>query len=197
MRESPATVAAIQRRDAAVLEREVRRCLPQLLRAARAAGLSGVRAEDAVQSSLLVFLQRAPEYDGRARVCTWIHGILVRKIWEERRGEGHDARHEAIDDVVESRFDASGSWIRPPQAPLEALARGEVRRELEACLERLPVRQRLVFTMREVEGLEPAEICKMLEVSANNLGVLLFRARNGLRECLESRGIEGSADAAL
>ncbi len=197
MRESPDTVAAVQRRDAVVLERLMRACIPGLLRAARAAGLAGDRAEDAVQASLLVFLQRSADFDGRARVCTWIHGILVRKIWEERRGGRHDAEHEDIDRVVESRFDTAGSWIRPPHGPAEALARGEFRRELQSCLDGLPPRQRLAFTLREVEGLETAETCKILEVSANNLGVLLFRARNGLRECLETKGFAGGDNATL
>jgi len=48
-----------------------------------------------------------------------------------------------------------------------------------------------------VEQLDVDEVCNVLEVTRNNLGVLLFRARNALRECLESKGIEGSADVAL
>jgi len=197
MREQADIVAGVQGGDARSLERVVRECLPALLRTARAAGLSADRAEDAVQGSLLVFVQRAAEFDGRARVCTWIHGILWRKIWEERRGVRREAEHEDIDRLVERRFDAEGNWSRPPQGPAEALVRGEFRRELEECLGGLPDRQRVAFTLREVEGFETSEICNILDVSANNLGVILFRARNGLRECLESKGFEGSRDAAV
>ncbi|MHB1191874.1 MAG: sigma-70 family RNA polymerase sigma factor [Longimicrobiales bacterium] len=197
MREHPDILAAIQGGDARALERVVRECLPALLRTARAAGLSADRAEDAVQGSLLVFVQRAGEFDGRARACTWIHGILWRKIWEERRSVRREAEHEDVDRLVEGRFDAEGNWSRPPEGPAEALARGGFRRELEECLGRLPDRQRVAFTLREVEGFETAEICNILDVSANNLGVILFRARNGLRECLESKGFEGSRDAAV
>ena len=32
------------------------------------------------------------------------------------------------------------------------------------------------------------EICKILDVSRTNLGVLLYRSRNRLRECLETKG---------
>jgi len=55
----------------------------------------------------------------------------------------------------------------------------------------------IAFALREVEGMSTEEVCKILEVSANNLGVLLFRARNGLRECLEAKGFEGSRDVEL
>ena len=197
MREHPDRVLAIRKEEASAMEAVIRECLPGLLRAAGAAGLTWDRAEDAVQASLLVFVRRASEYDGRARACTWIHGILQRKIWETRRELRRETEQEEIDVVVESRFDESGSWARPPRGPLEALARGEVQRELESCLQRLPDRQRLAFTLREVEGFETEEICKIIDVSANNLGVLMFRARNKLRECLESRGFEGSSDATL
>jgi RNA polymerase sigma-70 factor (ECF subfamily) len=197
MREHHDRVAAIRAGDARELEEAVRECIPGLLRSARAAGLPPDRAEDAVQATLLVFVQRSAEFDGRARVCTWIHGVLLRKIWEQRRGVRRETEQEEIDRVIESRFDAAGNWARPPEGPAEALARGELRRELESCLEDLPDRQRVAFTLREVEGFETAEICNILEVTANNLGVLLFRARNGLRECLEARGFEGSSDASV
>jgi RNA polymerase sigma-70 factor (ECF subfamily) len=191
MRESPDRAAAIRARDPAALEAVVRECLPALLRAALASGLPRDRAEDAVQASLLVFVQRAASFDGRARVCSWVHGILARKVMEERRTTQRRGREEDIDGVMESRFDPSGSWVRPPRDPGEALESEELRRELASCLDELSERQRLAFALREVEGMRTDEICKILEVSANNLGVLLFRARNGLRECLESKGFDG------
>lgn len=197
MGEHPDIIKGVQAGDANTLETVIRDCLPALLRTARASGLSVDRAEDAVQASLVVFVQRAGDFDGRARVCTWIHGILWRKIWEERRGVRRDGEHENIDVLVGRRFNAEGSWSRPPQGPAEALLRGEFRRELHECLRGLPDRHRVAFTLREVEGFETEEICNILDVSANNLGVILFRARNKLRECLESRGYEGSSDAAV
>ena len=197
MNENPNRTAAIQRGDPTVLEAILRDALPGLLRAARAAGLSPDRAEDAVQASVLVFLKRVKEFDGRARVESWLHGILVRKISEERRVLRRDDTRDDIDDVMEARFDQDGNWSRPPQTPSDALAASEVRRLLGGCLEGVPDRQRLAFTLREVEGFETEEICKILDVSANNLGVLLYRARNRLRECLESKGMGGIDDARL
>ena len=42
-----------------------------------------------------------------------------------------------------------------------------------------------VFVMREVMELDTEEICKELTITANNLWVILYRARMSLRECLE------------
>lgn len=195
MREGSSRTAGIRARDPEILDAVVREYLPGLLRAARAAGLDRDAAEDAVQASFLVFVRRAHEFDGRARASTWLYGILLRKIAELRKVQARDAEREDIDEVMETRFGADGRWIRPPQGPAEALARGEVREKLAECLEDLPDRQRQVFLLREVEELDTGEICKILELTANNLGVILYRARNRLRECLESKGFKGSTDA--
>ena len=195
MREDSGRVAAIQRGDVEVIDQLLRQVLPGLLRAARAAGLAPDRAEDVVQDCVLVFLRRLKDFDGRAQVSTWIHGILVHKIAEERRLRRRDDLREDIDEVMESRFDSHGSWTRPPRGPAGELAISDVGRFLQLCLESVPDRQRLAFVLREVEGFDTEAVCKILEVSPNNLGVLLFRARNRLRECLESKGLQGSDDA--
>lgn len=92
-----------------------------------------------------------------------------------------------IDEVFESRFDENRSWSRPPRGPEDELFAKEAHREIGHCLEALPDRQRMAFVLREVEGVTTEEICKILGVSASNTGVMLFRARNRLRECLESK----------
>lgn len=197
MREDAARTAAIRRRDPAVLTAVVRETLPGLLRAARAAGLDPAAAEDAAQEALLVFVHRAEDFDGRASVAAWLHGILVRKVQEQRRVVRRELEQDPIDEVMESRFRADGRWSRPPAGPDGEVLLGELRARIDDCLEGVPERQRLAFTLREVEGFGTEEICKILEVTANNLGVLLFRARNRLRECLEAHAITGSDDAVV
>ena len=91
----------------------------------------------------------------------------------------------------------NGRWSRPITLPDAAAASAQAMTMLADCLDGLPDRRRLAFTLREVEQLETDEICKILEISANTLGVLLFRTRNALRECLESKGLGGSDDVAL
>jgi RNA polymerase sigma-70 factor (ECF subfamily) len=191
------TTDSIRSRDPAALEAVARENIGPLLRGARAAGLSGADASDAVQEALLVFVQKADLYDGRASVRTWLFGILFKKIAEQRRAVAREQTVDDIDAVVDARFDARGQWIKPPRSPDADLAAGQAMKMLEECLDRLPERRRVAFVLREVEQLDVDEVCNVLDVSRNNLGVLLFRARNALRECLESKGIEGSADVAL
>ncbi|NOT09648.1 MAG: sigma-70 family RNA polymerase sigma factor [Gemmatimonadales bacterium] len=195
MTERPDWTEGIRRGDAVILDAVVRAALPGLLRAARAAGLPPDESEDVVHATLLVFLRRASDFDGRARASTWMHGILIRKVSEARRASHREEPADDIDAMFEQQFDSEGSWVRPPAGPAVDLARADTWRLLAACLERLPQRQRDAFILRETDGIPTEELCKIMSVTPNNLGVLLFRARNRLRHCLEHHGITGSADA--
>ena len=195
--ESPERTAGIRGRDPATLDQVIREALPGLLRAARAAGLPAERAEDAAHATILVFLQRAEAFDGRARASTWLHGILANKVAETRRAEVREEGVENIDEVFEARFDATGSWSRPPVGVLESLAREDARLLITACRAGVPGRQRRALVLRDVDEVDTDAVCKILAVSPNNLGVLLFRARVRMRECLEASGVRGSADAQL
>ena len=161
--------------------------LDQVVRAARGAGLDRQQAEEVAQNTFATFIETAPRFEGRSHVRTWVFGILYRKIQEARRGFAKDRRMDDIDEVFESRFDPTGSWSRPPQGPDDDMFGKEARQEIGDCLEAAPEQQRMAFLFREVDGLSTQEICKILEVSATNLGVMLYRVRNRLRDCLETK----------
>ncbi|HVS16141.1 MAG TPA: sigma-70 family RNA polymerase sigma factor [Thermoanaerobaculia bacterium] len=181
--------AAIRRRDPDALRDVVETYLPQILRAARGAGLTAQDAEDVAQETFTTFLDVAHRFEGRSHVRTFVFGILYRKLSEARRGFARLRAHDPIDDVLESRFAADGTWVRPPETA-DALAEGtELRRSLASCLKASPPAQRLAFHLREVEGLARQEICKILEITSTNLDVMLFRLRNRTRECLEAKQI--------
>jgi len=186
----PATSEAIRAGDPAALEAVVDAYLMQVLRAARGAGLGAVQAEEVTQETFKTFLAAACRFEGRSRVRTFLFGILYRKIAEIRRSQARDRTHDSIDQVMEARFAVDGSWVRPPAPADHDLFSRETRRALADCLEASPPRQRLAFYFREVEGLSTEEICGILDVSATNLGVMLYRIRNRTRECLEARNVE-------
>lgn len=187
----PAFLARVRSRDPDTLERIVRDYLPQVVRAARAAGLASHEADDAAQMTFITFLEKADTFEGRSHIRTWLFGILFHKIMEMRRVRERDLQTDDIDDVMESRFNANGSWSRPPRPADAELYARQVRQGISDCLEAAPSKQRMAFVLREVEGLATDEICKILDVSDTNFGVLLYRVRNRLRECLEAKGMKG------
>ena len=188
-RENPQLVAGIRAGDPAALETVVRTYLKQIERAGRGAGLDAHQAEELAQATFVTFIETAHRFEGRSKVRTWIFGIFYRKLQEARRGFAKDRKMDDIDDVFESRFDEAGHWSTPPASPDAGLEGEEILDEIHDCLESTPERQRMAFVFREIEELSTDEICNVLGVSSTNLGVMLFRARNRLRECLESKGL--------
>lgn len=191
----PQFAEKIRNRDPEAIEIVVRAYLTQILRAARGAGLDETTAEDVAQSTFTTFIEKADSFHGRSHVRTWLFGILYKKILETHRETKRAQQMEDIDEVFERRFSANGGWTSPPQPVDAGLYDSEIREHLEACLESVPPQQRMAFVLREVEGHTTKEICNILEVSRTNLGAMLNRCRNRLRECLESKGIKGSNHA--
>jgi RNA polymerase sigma-70 factor (ECF subfamily) len=188
--DDPGFAAQITERDVQAFEAVVRRYLAQILRAARGAGLPPQLAEDVAQDTFVTFIETAHRFEGRSHVRTWLFGILYKKIAAARRRLRRDQEMDDIEEVFEQRFDAAGSWIRPPRPVDAEVYDAEVRQGIDGCLDRVPTNQRMAFVLREIEEMDTQEICKILEVTRTNVGVLLHRVRNRLRECLETKGIE-------
>jgi RNA polymerase sigma-70 factor (ECF subfamily) len=150
-------------------------------------------AEDVVQETLLAALAGGG-FAGKSSLRTWLTGILKHKVVDAiRRKQREPIATSTLDEECDIEdFDAlfravRGSWALPPADwgdPEQALGRREFFDVLETCLERLPPNTARVFVMREVMELDSDEICRELAITANNLWVILYRARMSLRECL-------------
>lgn len=178
----------LRNRDPETLESLVREHSRPLYRAARGMGFREEEAEDVVQDVLATFLGNIQRFEGRSQVRTWLFGILHHKALERWRQKEQESKHDPIDDLFESRFDAQGNWAEPPRDLVRLMESRELGEAIAGCLDRLPASQREAFVLREMEGMETMEICKILDVSVTHMGVLMHRARNRLRECLEGRG---------
>src|SRR6266852_1574531 len=83
-----------------------------------------------------------------------------------------------------------GHWADPPHrwqadTPEQILQRAEAMACVERALNDLPPAQRAVVLLRDVEGVDAAEACAILEVSESNQRVLLHRGRSRIRSELE------------
>ncbi len=185
----PDLAAQVRARDRTAIHTVVETYLPQILRAARGAGLDPQRAEDVTQATFTTFIEAAPRFEGRSSVRTWLFGILYKKIAEARRARQRDRQIDAIDEDFERRFDARGEWGSPPQPVDTNLHHKEVETEIFACLDAAPLRPSLAFILREVEELSTEDICHVLGITRTNLGVMLHRVRHRVRACLEAKGV--------
>ena len=119
---------------------------------------------------------------------TFLFGILYRKASELRRQDARPDSPDPIDDFMEERFNADDlHWRKDPVDPERFAVAAQTLELIKGCLDGLPTAQRMAFWMKEVEEETTEQICNVLKITATNLGVVLFRARNRLRECLESK----------
>lgn len=180
----------LRARDHAAWEAMVDAYLPQLLRAARGMGFSTEESQDLAQSVFVALMEGIGRFEGRSHIRTFAFGILYNKVSEHLRGKQKLEANDPIDEVMESRFDTRGRWRQPPLDIEDQVFAREAREMVQECLETVPRVQRIAFYMREVEEMRTAEICKKMAITTTHLGVLLFRARNRLRECLEGKGLK-------
>lgn len=178
----------LKARDRPAVEELVNAYLPQVLRAARGMGFLPDESEDLAQSVFLALLENLERFQGRSHIRTFLFGIFYNKVSEHLRFKQRTRQEEDIDSIIESRFDVRGAWRQPPADLERELLSQEIGSVIRDCLEEIPQAQRVAFTLREVEEMATAEICKVMDISATNLGVMLYRARNRLRECVERKG---------
>ena len=157
-------------------------------------------AEDVVQDTLLAALGAQAGFTGKSSVKTWLTGILKHKIVDAIRQKQRQpiiaaSFDEETDlDEFDPLFKDNGAWVAPPANwgdPENALSRQQFFDVMQFCLDKLPPNTARVFMMREVMELESDEICKELTITANNLWVILYRARMALRQCLEQNWFAG------
>jgi len=172
---------------------------PGMLRAARAYVASDEAAEDVVQETWLAIIRGVDRFEGRSSLRTWAYRILVNLARRQGVKDSRTVAWPSLDledfgpTVDPGRFQGPGDpqpghWRRFPMAWPSAeteVVSAEVRHVIEAALADLPHRQRVVITLRDVDGYGSGEVCSILEISAVNQRVLLHRARAAVRGRLE------------
>jgi RNA polymerase sigma-70 factor (ECF subfamily) len=144
--------------------------------------LDDAEAWDVVQMAFLRAWQRLDRYNPRWSFATWLYRIganlaidLVRS--RASRQKAHQAGGEHQLRIV------GGSQ----QAPPDRLGHDEVDGILRELVEDLTPQQRTVFVLREVEGLETAEVAEILGCSVATVRNHVFQARKTLRREVEHR----------
>lgn len=199
---SPRELELLQRlraRDARAFSALVDESQGPLLRLALGFVSSRAVAEEVVQQTWVSVIEGLDKFEGRSSLKTWIFRILVNRAKSRAVRENRTVPFSALaeaepgDDapaVDAERFRANGAWGIPPRrweadTPERVLMNQQALRALEEALAGLPPNQRAVVTLRDVEGLDSAEVCNVLGLSETNQRVLLHRGRSKLRLVLE------------
>jgi RNA polymerase sigma-70 factor (ECF subfamily) len=168
--------------NAAVFELLMRRYNERVYRAARAILRDEQDVEDVMQQAYVNAFAHLHQFKHAARFSTWLLRIVVNEALGRARRDGRFDRLVDEPSTVEPLLFAG-----PSQDPeREALTR-ELKGLLEWAIDALPYGTREVFVLREVEGLNTAEVAEVLGVSADVVKTRLSRGRAALRRILLER----------
>lgn len=159
--------------------------------------------EEIVQDAWIAVLRGIERFEGRSSLRTWLFGIVAnlaktRAVREARSIPFSTAFPAEVDEegpsVTPEHFRGpdhrwAGHWASPPRDwshPEHELASAETRAVIAAAIAGLPEGQRVVITLRDVEGWDAQEVCALLEISEINQRVLLHRARTKVRHALDA-----------
>ncbi len=196
--------AALRRGDESAFESLVARHHAPLWRLALSYVRSAAVADEVVQETWLAVIRSIDSFEERSSLKTWIFRILANTAKTRAERESRTVplsslpSVDADDDepsVDPSRFFDQqharwpGHWASPParwdELPEEHLNGREALDALRAAIECLPAQQRQVIVLRDIEGWEADDVCKVLDLSEANQRVLLHRARSKVRQALE------------
>ncbi len=145
-------------------------------------------AEDITQQTFLSALENLAGFRGDASFSTWLLRIATHaalKVIRKRQGLDTVSLEEATEPGADSESIPHPEYIADWRASPENLVhKREIRRLLEEALDQLDEKHRLVFLLRDIEGLSVKETAAATGLSEANTKVRLLRARLQLRELL-------------
>jgi RNA polymerase sigma-70 factor (ECF subfamily) len=165
--------------DTTLFELLIRRNNPFLYKTGRAYGYNHEDTQDLMQETFINAYFHLPKFESRASFKTWIIKIMLNNCFQKRQKfsfknekAGSDAIHEKSTPMYSSDKQADTG---------KTVINRELNYVIEKSLEKVPEDYRLVFSMREINGLNVAETAELLNITPSNVKVRLNRAKAMLR----------------
>jgi RNA polymerase sigma-70 factor (ECF subfamily) len=167
--------------DTALYELLMRRHNQRVYRIARAILRDDGEAEDVMQDAYVRAYQNLASFEGRAKFVTWLTRIAVHEALSRVRKR---SRFQSLDPPHESQGDVMNSAVSAARSPEQQTYDRELSGVLEKAVLSLSDEHRLVFMLRDVEGMSTEETAECLSLTQENVKVRLHRAHAKLRKQL-------------
>ena len=152
-------------------------------------------AEEVLQEALLNAFGKLGEFRGESAFNSWIYRIaancaLMRLRRRRRAPDNVASQAEGTSDALTGpSFAADGSWAEPPSSDWslradDALHNQQLGKAIECAVANLSEDYRVVFLLKDVDGLSNEQIAELLDLSVPAVKSRLHRARLALREQL-------------
>ena len=143
-------------------------------------------AEDVLQETFLIFIDKIHSFEEKSSIGTWLYRIGTNVALGKFRSKSHIDQDVSIHDP---EFDSlKGYEIRNwPHHPEKEMDPESFNACLKKALEALSEEYRIVFVLRDLEGLSTRETADILNISVSNVKVRLMRSRLFLRDQLAKK----------
>ncbi|MGE2815612.1 RNA polymerase sigma factor [Mycobacterium heidelbergense] len=201
-------IAALREGDEAAFAQLVDQYTPAMLRVARGYAPTHQIAEEVVQETWIALLKGISRFEGRSSLRTWLFAVVINIAKQRGLRERRDADAEIAaytgGTVDPARFRGAddpmwpGHWKERqepaafPDTPEGSVLADELVAVARRELDKLPERQRMVVSLRDMLGFDSSEVCEMLNISVANQRVLLHRGRAAVRQTLENYLVDPS-----
>jgi RNA polymerase sigma-70 factor, ECF subfamily len=135
------------------------------------------RAEDVLQQVAVILVRKFDQYDPTQPFLPWALGIARRELLKQQRQQARD-RHVFSADFAEQ--------LSAVYEKMDGQFDG-YRQTLADCLRELDERARNALDLRYSDDLSPAVVAERIEMTPGATRVLLHRARESLRHCIQRR----------
>jgi RNA polymerase sigma-70 factor, ECF subfamily len=179
-------VARVQAGDRGLFEILMRRHNQRLYRAARAIVRDESEVEDVMQQAYLNAFCHLDQFEARAEFSTWLTRIAINEAFARRRRRERTLVSSALEDPGGATGTAQDAAAPQPSPEHQAYA-NELHDLIEDAVDALPEIYRVVFMLRDVEGLTTSQTGEGLGLGDEAVKTRLHRARAMMRRAVTAR----------
>lgn len=185
--EQQLSVEGLQRGDRAEFARLVDAFSGPLFRLALKMLSTPQDAEDALQNTFLKALQNLKTFEGRSSLSTWLYRIAINEaLMLLRKQKPEVSLADTLPEDSKNTDYAPAEFTDWCCLPEEEFLTAESHKALDDSIRRLPETLRIVFLLRDIEGLSIQETSATLDLTGAAVKTRLLRARFRLREFLSA-----------
>ena len=158
-------------------------------------GMLGNRqdAEDVTQETFITAFRKLDKFERRSSFYTWLHRIAFNAAIDLQRRKKRTKNQFVSSEMI----DTAEPTGQNTASPASIVMAKETVSQVQLALSRLDEERRNIIVLRDLQGIDYAEIASMLDIPVGTVRSRLHRARIELREILNAMGIGQSVDDPL
>lgn len=173
-------IALIREGEKEIYRFIIKRYNPYLYKIGRSYNYNHADTEDLMQDTFIDAYKHLNQFQGRSSFKTWITRIMLNNCYRKQQ------KFSFKKEISKELFEESRPMYSNTHNQTERVVRSrEIRDIVEGALAQLPLKYRLVFSLREMNQMNVTETASLLGISKANVKVRLSRAKSMLREQIE------------